>query len=162
MGVSPPYLHDDTEQGVSIRVDFSADAAVSLLTVHGSWDDKLRRNTSVTLRRCFTELQGFVGCIVNDYQSAGADKNTMVFYDGPEYDAFWKVAEELDCPVYLHPREATPLVFDQMWKDRPWLAYAALGHAHRVSMHVLGIVTAGVLDRFPKLKIVIGHMGEHM
>jgi len=49
-----------------------------------------------------------------------------------------------------------------MWKDRPWLAFSALGYAHRVGMHVLGIVTAGVLDRFPKLKIVIGHMGEHM
>lgn len=49
-----------------------------------------------------------------------------------------------------------------MWADRPHLAYAALGHAHRVSMHLLGIVTSGVLDRFPKLKLVIGHMGEHI
>ena len=131
-------------------------AALASLSMH----DPVQ--AGVELRRCMTELTGFVGAILNDYQSAGADRNTMLFYDRPEYDAFWKVAEELDCPVYLHPREATPLVFDQMWKDRPWLAYAALGHAHRVSMHVLGIVTAGVLDRFPKLKIVIGHMGEHM
>lgn len=114
------------------------------------------------LRRCMSEKTGFVGCIINDYQSAGEDKNTMLFFDRPEYDAFWKVAEELDCPVYLHPREATPLIFEQMWKDRPWLAFSALGYAHRLGMHVLGIVTAGVLDRFPKLKIVIGHMGEHM
>jgi len=115
------------------------------------------------LRRCFGDRKkGFVGVILNDYQSAGADKNTMIFYDGEKYDAFWKVADELECPVYLHPREATPLVFEQMWKERPWLAYSALGYAHRVGMHVLGIVTAGVLDRFPGLKLVIGHMGEHM
>ncbi|KAK0623169.1 hypothetical protein B0T14DRAFT_536118 [Immersiella caudata] len=114
------------------------------------------------LRRCIDELTGFVGVIINDYQSAGEDKNTMIFFDRPEYDVFWKVAEELECPVYLHPREATPLIFEQMWKDRPWLSFSALGYAHRVGMHLLGIVTAGVLDRFPKLKIVIGHMGEHI
>lgn len=114
------------------------------------------------LRRCFTELTGFVGCIVNDYQSAGEDKNTMLFYDGREYDAFWKVAEELECPVYIHPREATPAVFESMWKGRPWLAFSAWGYACRTSSHVLGIVTGGVLDRFPGLKIVMGHMGEHM
>ncbi|GIE83632.1 ATP-binding protein [Actinoplanes regularis] len=55
MGVSPPNLHDDTGQGVSVRSDFTADAAVSLLTVHGPWDDQLRRETSVSLRRCFAE-----------------------------------------------------------------------------------------------------------
>ncbi|KAK0621436.1 hypothetical protein B0T17DRAFT_591327 [Bombardia bombarda] len=114
------------------------------------------------LRRCMTEKTGFVGAIINDYQSAGADKNTMLFLDRPEYDAFWAVAEELEAPVYMHPREPTPLVHELMWKDRPWLAYSALGYAHRIGMHVLGIVTAGVLDRFPKLKIVMGHMGEHI
>ncbi|KAK0722781.1 hypothetical protein B0T26DRAFT_643611 [Lasiosphaeria miniovina] len=114
------------------------------------------------LRRCITERKGFVGAIVNDFQSAGPDKNTMIFLDRPECDAFWRVAEELDVPVYVHPREATPLIYEQMWKDRPWLAFSALGYAHRVGMHVLGIVTAGVLDRFPGLKIVIGHMGEHI
>ncbi|TPX13705.1 uncharacterized protein E0L32_005908 [Thyridium curvatum] len=113
------------------------------------------------LRRCFTEKKGFVGCIINDYQSAG-DGNTMLFYDDPKYDEFWKVAEEMDCPVYLHPRAATPLIHEQMWKGRPWLEFSALGYAHRVGMHFLGIVTAGVLDRFPKLKLVIGHMGEHI
>ncbi len=55
MGVSPLFLHHDTEQGVSVRVDVAADSAVSLLTVSGPWDDQLRRSTSVTLRRCFTE-----------------------------------------------------------------------------------------------------------
>ncbi|MFF0375083.1 ATP-binding protein [Actinoplanes missouriensis] len=55
MGVSPPYLSDDTEQGVTVRLDAGADAAVSLLTVRGSWDDQLRLNASATLRRCFTE-----------------------------------------------------------------------------------------------------------
>lgn len=31
-----------------------------------------------------------------------------------------------------------------------------------VSLHVLGLYVNGVFDRFPKLQIVIGHMGEHL
>ncbi|MDI6099793.1 ATP-binding protein [Actinoplanes sp. NEAU-A12] len=53
MGVSPPYLHDHTERGVS--VDTTEDAAVSLLTVRGPWDAQLRLHASATLRRCFTD-----------------------------------------------------------------------------------------------------------
>ncbi|MEV0897968.1 ATP-binding protein [Actinoplanes sp. NPDC049802] len=55
MGVSPPYLHGDTEQGVTVTVDAADDAAVSLLTVRGPWDAQLRWTVSTTLRRCFTE-----------------------------------------------------------------------------------------------------------
>ncbi|KAF1965115.1 hypothetical protein BU23DRAFT_585194 [Bimuria novae-zelandiae CBS 107.79] len=113
------------------------------------------------LRRCWNDLHGFIGVILNDYQSAG-DGNTMLFYDDPSYDVFWAAAEDLGAPVYLHPREATPEIFERMWKGREHLAFSALGYANRLNMHLLGIITAGVLDRFPKLKLVIGHMGEHI
>ncbi|BBH64811.1 hypothetical protein ACTI_14960 [Actinoplanes sp. OR16] len=55
MGVSPPYLSDDTEQGVTLRLDAGPEAAFSLLTVRGPWDASLRDNASASLRRCFTE-----------------------------------------------------------------------------------------------------------
>ncbi|KAF4539379.1 hypothetical protein BFW01_g9305 [Lasiodiplodia theobromae] len=115
------------------------------------------------LRRCWRK-KAFVGCLLNDFQSVrDAEGNEqMLFFDAPRYDVFWRVAEELGCPVYLHPRAATPLVREQEWAGRPWLEFSALGYANRVSVHVLGIVCAGVLDRFPGLKIVIGHMGEHI
>lgn len=31
-----------------------------------------------------------------------------------------------------------------------------------VSLHVLGLYANGVFDRFPRLQIIIGHMGEHI
>ena len=131
-------------------------AAFAALSMH----DPLQAGEE--LRRCWTRKKGFVGALLNDFQSSGSDGNTMLFFDHPHYDDFWKVANELECPVYIHPRSPTSLIDEQMWKDRPWLAYSALGYANRVNMHVLGIITAGVLDRFPKLKLLIGHMGEHM
>ena len=113
------------------------------------------------LRRCWTQREGFVGVMLNDFQSSGEDGNTMLFYDN-DYDAFWKVANELKVPVYIHPRSSTPLITEHMWKGRPWLNFSALGYANRVNMHLLGIITGGVLDRFPEVNLVVGHMGEHM
>lgn len=37
-----------------------------------------------------------------------------------------------------------------------------LSFAQGVSLHILGMVINGVFDRFPKLKVIIGHLGEHI
>jgi 2,3-dihydroxybenzoate decarboxylase len=37
---------------------------------------------------------------------------------------------------------------------------AIYGFAVDTGMHVLRIMTAGVFDRFPRLKLVVGHLGE--
>jgi 2,3-dihydroxybenzoate decarboxylase len=55
------------------------------------------------LRRAVKEL-GCCGVILNDWQSTGGDGNGVVMYDGPAFDPFWKAAEELDVPVYFHPK----------------------------------------------------------
>jgi 2,3-dihydroxybenzoate decarboxylase len=62
------------------------------------------------LRRAVKEL-GCCGVILNDWQSTGADGNGVVMYDGPAFDPFWKAAEELDVPVYFHPKVISSKVF---------------------------------------------------
>jgi 2,3-dihydroxybenzoate decarboxylase len=131
-------------------------AALASVSMHDA------EKASQELRRCFTDLQGFIGVIVNDFQSSGADANTMLFYDTPTYDIFWSTAAQLHCPVYIHPRSATPEISTKLWSGREHLSFSALGYANRVNMHLLGIITSGVLDRFPALKLVVGHMGEHI
>ena len=115
-------------------------------------------------RRAIKELN-FVGLIINDFQQY-TDSNgqeAMRFYDTPEYDIFWKcVSEELKVAVYIHPRLALPQHLDQFLAGRKWLAASAYYFAHGVSLHLLGMVVNGVFDRFPQLKIIIGHMGEHV
>lgn len=44
------------------------------------------------LRRSVKEL-GLKGAIINDYQSAGENGETMLMYDQPEYDPFWAVVQ---------------------------------------------------------------------
>lgn len=113
------------------------------------------------LRRTVTQY-GFKGALVNDTQRAGADGETLIFYDSPEWDVFWQTCVELDVPFYLHPRNPTGIVFEKLWKDRQWLIGPPLSFAQGVSLHVLGMVTNGVFDRNPKLQVILGHLGEHI
>ncbi|KAF8202616.1 2,3-dihydroxybenzoate decarboxylase, partial [Mycena galopus ATCC 62051] len=113
------------------------------------------------LSRAVIEL-GCVGVMLNDFQSSGPDGNTMLFYDNPSYDVFWAAVEELDVLVYMHPRLASPLIFNELYRDRKWLQASAWGFANQLSIHILGIATSGVFDRFPGVQLAFGHMGEHI
>jgi 2,3-dihydroxybenzoate decarboxylase len=115
-------------------------------------------------RRAVNQLN-CVGIIVNDFQQYVDSKGTlqMRFYDQPEYDVFWKTcSEELKVPVYIHPRLALPQHIEGFLAGRKWLAASAYYFAHGVSLHLLGLVVNGVFDRYPKLKVIVGHMGEHV
>jgi 2,3-dihydroxybenzoate decarboxylase len=116
-------------------------------------------------RRAIRQLQ-MNGLIVNDFQQyldPSTGKLAMKFYDQPEWDPFWEViANELQVPIYIHPRLALPEHIEQFLSGRKWLAASAYYFAHGVSMHCLGLVVNGVFDRFPHLKVIIGHMGEHV
>src|SRR5271155_1005570 len=55
------------------------------------------------LRRAVRQL-GCCGVILNDWQSTGEDGNGILLFDGVEYDPFWAAVQELDVPVYFHPK----------------------------------------------------------
>lgn len=102
------------------------------------------------LQRAVKEL-GFLGCLVNGHSHG-------TYYDAPEYDSFWYEVERLGVPFYLHPTNAyeTPYVL----QGRPVLYGATWGWGVETGSHALRLLFSGVFDRFPKLKIVLGHMGE--
>lgn len=50
------------------------------------------RQAAQELRRSIIEL-GLKGAIINDFQSAGPDGETMLMYDQPEYDTFWAAVQ---------------------------------------------------------------------
>jgi predicted TIM-barrel fold metal-dependent hydrolase len=109
------------------------------------------------LERTVKDL-GFHGVLVN-----GATDGR--FLDDPMYAPVLARAEALDMPIYLHPGIPVTSVRDAYYDGLPGnfsftLALSAWGWHADTAIHTLRLVLSGALDRHPRLKIVIGHMGE--
>lgn len=96
------------------------------------------------LKRCVTEL-GMFGALVNDWQSTLTPQGTenRLYYDTKEYDPFWTVVQELDVPVYFHPRYALPEFPQQPWGDRIQLQGASVGFSLDLSWHLYALCSEG-------------------
>lgn len=108
------------------------------------------------LRRAVKEL-GFVGAMINGYDNSG--NTEPIYYDAPEYLEFWKAAEDLGVPVYIHPR---PVPDDRETTYKPYaeLKSASWGFHIETAEHVLRLILSGLFDKVPNLRIILGHMGE--
>ena len=94
---------------------------------------------------------GFKGALVNGHTNGK-------YYDAPEYDVFWERLQALDVPFYLHPFNAYEL--PHVYTDHPELAGATWGWGVETGSHALRLLFGGVFDRFPNVKLILGHMGE--
>jgi len=109
------------------------------------------------LTRCVKEL-GFCGTLVHGFSQVG-EADSALYYDLPQYRAFWATVQQLDVPFYLHPRE--PLASRrQAYEGQPWLIGAPWGFAVETSIHALRLMGSGLFDEYPKLKVILGHLGE--
>lgn len=113
---------------------------------------------AIELRRCVKEL-GFVGCLIDNHLEDGT------FYDGERFWPVFAEAEALDVPVYLHPTFPSEEQHRRHAGNYDSTAQFMMGiagwawHAE-TGLHVIRLFAAGVFDKFPRLKLVIGHMGE--
>ncbi|OJJ04759.1 hypothetical protein ASPVEDRAFT_54871 [Aspergillus versicolor CBS 583.65] len=113
--------------------------------------------SAAELERSVSAL-GFVGALIDNH----ADGK---YFDGPDYDVLWAQACALDVPIYLHPTWPSARMAENFMGSYPVPVGISLGgpgwgwHGD-VGLHVLKLFAAGVFDRFPRLKIIIGHMGE--
>lgn len=94
---------------------------------------------------------GFKGALVNGHTNG-------VYYDGPAYDIFWERMQALDVPLYLHPFDAYGPTYS--YSGHPEIAGATWGWGVETATHALRLLFGGVFDRFPGLKVILGHMGE--
>jgi 2,3-dihydroxybenzoate decarboxylase len=109
------------------------------------------------LQRCVREL-GFHGALVNGFSQVGSPDKAM-YLDLPVYRPFWGAVEDLGLPFYLHPRNPManqPASFD----GHPWLLGATWGFHAETAVHALRLIGSGLFDEYPRLSIVLGHLGE--
>jgi predicted TIM-barrel fold metal-dependent hydrolase len=109
------------------------------------------------LSRAVKEL-GFVGAMI--YGTTDGR-----FLDHESYDGVLAAAVERDVPIYIHPHLPPEPVRQAYYSDLPpgparVLESAGWGWHSETAIHLLRMVIAGTLDRHPRLKLIIGHMGE--
>jgi 2,3-dihydroxybenzoate decarboxylase len=80
------------------------------------------------------------------------------YLDDPKFWDIFAAAEALDVPLYLHPNSPSAGLIQPLLQRG--LDGAIYGFGVDTGMYLLSIITSGALDRFPKLKIVVGHLGE--
>jgi predicted TIM-barrel fold metal-dependent hydrolase len=103
------------------------------------------------LERCVTEL-GFVGALVNGHTKGR-------YLDHESFSVLFDRAEALDVPIYIHPTDPPQAISDIYYAGHPALI-TGWGWPVETGTHLLKLAASGVFDRHPRLKILVGHMGE--
>lgn len=80
------------------------------------------------------------------------------YLSDPKFWDIFAAAEAHDVAIYLHPNALSPGMLHPF--QECGLDGAIYGFGIETGLHALRIITAGVFDRFPKLRMVLGHMGE--
>lgn len=111
----------------------------------------------VELQRCVMDY-GFKGALVNGF-SQDDDPDSMLYYDLPQYRPFWSEVEKLDVPFYLHPRCPADSQ-TRAYEGHPWLLGSAWGFSVETALHTLRLMGSGLFDEYPKLTMILGHLGE--
>ncbi|MDH3287515.1 MAG: amidohydrolase family protein [Betaproteobacteria bacterium] len=109
------------------------------------------------LERCVTTL-GFKGALVNGFSQV-REANTAVYLDLPQYLPFWEAVDRLAVPFYLHPRNPLPSMA-QIYEGHPWLLGPTWAFGQETAVHALRLMCSGLFDKYPRIQIILGHMGE--
>lgn len=102
------------------------------------------------LERSVREL-GYVGAMING-QTNGA------YLDDDRFSVLWERAADLGAPIYIHPYN--PPDFPYMFHNHPELFGPVWSWTVETGNHALRLIFGGVFDKYPKAKLILGHMGE--
>lgn len=100
--------------------------------------------------RCVDEL-GFRALAV-DTSYGVTDR---AFLHTPETLEFWEFVNDREIPVYVHP---SMLPYGWEWMDR-FKFEETVGRPAETALCVSFMMMSGLFDRFPKLRIILAHMG---
>jgi predicted TIM-barrel fold metal-dependent hydrolase len=111
------------------------------------------------LERAVTEL-GLAGAMINSTLGSNG-----AFLDEPRFAPLLERFERLDAPLYLHPAPPSAALHEALYHGLPpavagRLATGAWGWHAEAGLHVLRMIATGVFDRYPGLRMIVGHCGE--
>jgi len=101
---------------------------------------------------------GFKGAMINGH-ARGRHLDDRFFWP------IFECAEASGVPLYLHPTQPPQAVIDASYsgfsRDVTFMfANAGVGWHIETAIHAVRIILGGVLDRFPRLQLILGHLGE--
>ena len=103
------------------------------------------------LKRAVTEL-GFKGaCLLQHVRNE--------YLDNKKYWIIFEEAERLEVPIYLHPQYPSAAMA-AAYADYGELSGPAHGFYADCSLNVMRLIYSGLFDRYPRLRMILGHMGE--
>lgn len=109
------------------------------------------------LARAVNEL-GFKGAMIHGL--TGGEQ----FIDDERFWPIFERAQALDVPIYLHPAIPHPAIIDTYLKPYhekfPGLLNAGWGFTIETATAGIRMVLSGVFDKYPDLKVILGHLGE--
>ncbi len=108
------------------------------------------RGAADELERCMRELK-FAGAMINGHTHGQ-------YLDHPLLYPFWERAEVLGAPIYIHPTD--PIAPSPALEGVHGLRRATWEWGFETGSHALRLVFSGLFDRFPRAKLMLGHLGE--
>jgi 2,3-dihydroxybenzoate decarboxylase len=102
------------------------------------------------LERCIRDLK-FCGAMINGHTHGQ-------YLDAPELYPFWERADALGATIYVHP--ADPVSQPSVLAGYKVLMRPMWGWGFETGSHALRLVVSGHFDRFPRSKLMLGHLGE--
>jgi 2,3-dihydroxybenzoate decarboxylase len=102
------------------------------------------------LERCVRDL-AFCGAMINGHTHGR-------YLDHPSLHPFWERAEALSVPIYIHPTD--PITPSPALDGYDGLRRATWEWGFETGSHALRLVFGGLFDRFPRAKVILGHLGE--
>lgn len=94
---------------------------------------------------------GLKGAVVNSHTKGE-------YLDDEKYYDIFAACESLDVPLYIHPNSMSKAIVEPFLPR--CLDAAVYGFGCETGLHALRLIVGGVFDRFPNLKVVLGHLGE--
>ncbi len=95
---------------------------------------------------------------INDLGFKGVMINSNVArkpLDSPDFFAFYENAGDAGIPIYIHP--TVPVCTDL---QNEYALHTVLGFLFDSSLAVARLILSGVLDKFPKTKFIVSHLGS--